>query len=66
VKPWLNFGLLLAAVTLGVACSGVNASHSVSPASFFLPGLIRVEPAPVGAPETPAAGSVPLHLAHVP
>jgi hypothetical protein len=39
-------------------CSGINASHSVSPASFFLPGLIRVEPgaspAPAGSP-TPAA-----------
>ncbi len=25
-------------------CSGINASHSVSPASFFVPGLLKVEP----------------------
>jgi hypothetical protein len=25
-------------------CSGINASHSVTPASFFLPGLIQVPP----------------------
>ena len=30
-------------------CSGINASHSVSPASFLLPGLIHHEPRP--APE---------------
>jgi hypothetical protein len=33
---------LLALVATG--CSGVNASHGVSPASFFLPGLIQVQP----------------------
>jgi hypothetical protein len=27
-------------------CSGINASHSVSPASFFLPGLIQHEVKP--------------------
>jgi len=27
-------------------CSGVNASGSVSPASFFLPGLMQVDPQP--------------------
>ena len=25
-------------------CSGINASHSVSPASFFLPGILKVQP----------------------
>jgi hypothetical protein len=41
--------LLLAAV-LGSGCSGINASHSVSPATFLLPGLIQV------APPEPAVG----------
>jgi len=31
---------------LGAGCSGINASHSVSPASFFLPGLLHYTPAP--------------------
>jgi hypothetical protein len=34
----LTMGLLLA------GCGGINASKSVSPASFFLPGLMKVEP----------------------
>jgi len=28
----------------GAGCGGVNASQSVSPASFFLPGLMRISP----------------------
>jgi len=37
---------LLAAAAL-TGCSGINASHSVSPATFLLPGLIQndVKPA---------------------
>ncbi len=32
----------MAALPLAVAgCGGINASHTVSPASFFLPGLIK-------------------------
>jgi hypothetical protein len=27
-------------------CSGINASHSISPASFFLPGLLQADPPP--------------------
>jgi hypothetical protein len=34
---------LVAMATLG--CSGINASKSFSPASFFLPGLIQNAPA---------------------
>jgi hypothetical protein len=42
--------VLLAALPLAVAgCSGINASHSVSPASFFLPGLLKNN-APTNAP----------------
>lgn len=42
----------LAGTILVSGCSGVNASHSVSPASFFLPGLLKIErakPAPTEA-----------------
>jgi len=41
---------LLAALPLGLAgCGGINATHSVSPASFFLPGLLKND-APTNAP----------------
>jgi hypothetical protein len=37
--------LLLPLLTLGVTgCGGIQASHSVSPASIFLPGLLKNEP----------------------
>jgi len=39
---WL--ALVLALVALGAGCSGINASQSVSPASFFLPGLGQAAP----------------------
>jgi hypothetical protein len=36
-------------------CGGISASQSVSPASFFLPGLLKADPlqtnAPVALPE---------------
>ena len=36
---------MLAFVLLaGAGCSGINASGSVSPASFFLPGLMKADP----------------------
>jgi len=38
----------------GAGCSGINTSGSVSPASFFLPGLLRNDaPAPTNAPVAP-------------
>ncbi len=33
--------MLLALAFACAGCSGINASHTVSPASFFLPGLMR-------------------------
>ena len=45
------FGLLL-----GTGCSGINASGSVSPATFFLPGLGQVRP-DANRPEIPAPAS---------
>jgi hypothetical protein len=45
-----------AALTLvGAGCSGINAGTTVSPASFFLPGLLRNDVstnAPIAVPET--------------
>ena len=47
----------LVALAVGSAgCGGINASQSVSPASFLLPGLMKAGPpatnAPVALPET--------------
>lgn len=48
---------MLVFTTLAVAgCSGVNASGTVSPASFFLPGMLKADPQAV--PNTPVAGSM--------
>jgi hypothetical protein len=39
--------LILAALLLpAVGCGGLHASYSVSPASFFLPGLLQADPPP--------------------
>jgi len=52
---WLAMPALLAAlVLLGAGCGGINASQSVSPASFFLPGLLRADP--------PAATNAPVAM----
>jgi hypothetical protein len=49
---------MLAFLTLfGAGCSGINASTSVSPASFFLPGLMKADPPP--ATDAPVAVSAP-------
>jgi len=45
--------LLGSVAWLTCGCGGVSGSHSVSPASFFLPGLIQHEPA------VPPSGPVP-------
>lgn len=52
----------LAAVTIGLTgCSGINASHSISPASFFLPGLLHHEDKPaVTSPECVPAEQVAM------
>jgi hypothetical protein len=33
-----------AILLIGAGCSGINTSQSVSPASFFLPGLLKADP----------------------
>jgi len=47
VKLWL---MLPALALLLAGCGGFSASPSVSPASFFLPGLIKVTPPQQDAP----------------
>ena len=41
---------------LGTGCSGINATGSMSPASFFMPGLVQEEKSTVEEPvaATPA------------
>lgn len=39
---WLCVALAL--VLVGIGCGGINASQSVSPATFFLPGLGQTSP----------------------
>jgi len=56
------FGAALLSLTLG--CSGINHTHSVSPASFFLPGLLKADPPPANddmtLPATPTVQQVAL------
>ena len=42
---------------LNAGCGGINASQSVSPASFFLPGLLKND--------APAATNVPAALPEI-
>jgi hypothetical protein len=51
------FALLAAMALSGAGCSGINTGTSVSPASFFLPGLLKNDApcatnAPISFPET--------------
>jgi len=57
LSKWL---VLAAAVVLGLigsGCGGLQGSHSVSPATFFMPGLSG-QPAPTSPV---AAASEPIH-----
>ena len=55
----LSLAILAVGAVLCTGCGGINASPSVSPASFFLPGLMQADPAPVIPPAaTPAAQPV--------
>jgi len=55
-KTTLLAALLPAVALLGAGCSGINTSHSVSPATFLLPGFFG-QAQPLAAPSaepTPA------------
>jgi hypothetical protein len=49
----------IAAITLIVCsgCGGITASHSVSPATFLLPGFGSVAPEPVAVPAMETNGT---------
>jgi hypothetical protein len=51
---WIRVAALVAVVAFGAGCGGIRASHSISPASFFLPGLLKYE-APTKQDSIPAA-----------
>ena len=52
---WIRTAALLAVVVMGGAgCGGIRARHSISPASFFLPGLLKNE-APTKQDSIPAS-----------
>jgi hypothetical protein len=45
----------------GAGCAGINASESVSPASFFLPGIMKADfPADATAPVAVSDMSIQL------
>ena len=53
----LRLALVPAAVLLLCAgCGGINATGGVSPASFFLPGLLKADPPPAHPDSTLPAG----------
>jgi hypothetical protein len=46
----VSLAILAAGACLCTGCGGISATKSFSPASFFLPGLMRADPAPVLPP----------------
>jgi hypothetical protein len=53
------FGMLLAiAAALSGGCSGINATKSISPLDFILPGLMENRPSP--SPVADPANTAPL------
>lgn len=54
-------GLALLVVASG--CSGIQTSHSVSPATFFLPGLMKADPPPSTADPMSAESELDLEVA---
>ncbi len=42
--------MLMALALCGAGCGGISASKSFSPASFFLPGLMKAGPPSTNAP----------------
>lgn len=66
---WSHPGSLVVACLLllaGPGCSGVNTTHSVSPATFLIPGLMKARPSqaiPPGVESWTPAGERELALA---
>jgi len=47
-------------------CSGINSSHSISPATFLLPGLLKADPGPVDSTAPLPEVETALQVAAVP
>ncbi|NJN05419.1 MAG: hypothetical protein HC814_02080 [Rhodobacteraceae bacterium] len=59
MKRALAVTALSLAAGLGSGCSGINASHSVSPATFLLPGLLQV-PGPASSVDDTVSVPAPM------
>jgi hypothetical protein len=54
------FTVLAVTALSSAGCSGINTSQSVSPASFFLPGLLMADPPKTNAPALPGENTIEL------
>jgi hypothetical protein len=59
-KLW--FAGFAALALFGAGCSGINTTQSISPATFFLPGLhfLQADPTPAANPDAPALKEEPV------
>jgi hypothetical protein len=46
----MRLAMLAMFVLCAAGCSGIHQSGSVSPATFFLPGIMKAEPLKTGSP----------------
>jgi hypothetical protein len=58
----LRFAAGLALLLIVAGCGGIQASKSVSPIDFILPGLLQADPPPADSPDraVPAAATATL------
>jgi len=52
--------MIVALAVFSAGCSGINASTSVSPATFLLPGLMKTDPPATNPPVLLVENSVQL------
>jgi len=46
---------------MAAGCGGISASKTISPLDFFLPGIIKADPAPTPqSPAAPVTNTVPV------
>ena len=60
---FLRLAMLAFLTVAGAGCSGINTGGSVSPATFFLPGLMKADPPAPAAPVAVAAPAPQFALA---
>jgi hypothetical protein len=59
----LQFGLFAGLTLLATGCGGFNAKYGVSPLSFLLPGLVKVNSKPANPENKPAVDEHSKELA---